>query len=191
MTPPPAMADWLEAELYRRRTLQLAGALDDEVGARLAAALMTLDAEGDEAVELRLTSPGGSLDAAFSLIDTVDLLGVPVRATAVGGVFGPAAFVLALCPVRLASPSALIRLSKAPVSHRGAADDLVRAAAAEEERLNGLVERLANACGRDSDEVREDVRNSRTFTATEALEAGLIDEIYEGKRRAPRLAPTV
>ena len=183
------MADWLEAELYRRRTLQLAGPLDDAVGARLSAALMTMDAESDESIELRLASPGGSLNAALSVIDTLDLVGVPVRATAVGGVFGPAAFVLALSPVRIASPSALIRLSTDPVSHMGAADDLVRAAAAEALRLESLIERLAQASGRDPAVITEDIRTRRTFTAREAVEAGLVDEIHEGKRGAPRPRP--
>ena len=188
---PLAMADWLEAELYRRRTLQLAGPLDDEVGARLAAALMTMDAEGDEAVEFRLTSPGGSLDAALSLIDTIDLLGVPVRATAVGGLFGPAAFVLALCPVRLASPSALIRLSTSATSHAGAADELVRAAAVEEQRLRGLIDRVTAACGRGVADVDDDVRTRRTFTAPEAVEAGLVDQITDSGRGPEPSAPSV
>lgn len=191
MTSPPPMADWLEAELYRRRTLQLAGPLDAELGARLAAALMTMDAEGDEPVDLRLTSPGGSLDAAFSLIDTVDLLGVPVRATAVGGVFGAAAFVLALCPDRVASPSAVIRLCVPPSSHVGAAEDLVRAAAEEERRLATLVQRVAEASGRAVSEVADDVRTSRTFTASEALTAGLVDRVSGGKPAGPPVVRSV
>lgn len=178
----PSMSDWLETELYRRRTLQLAGTLDDETGARLAAALMTMDAEGDDAVELRMTSSAGSIDAAFALIDTIDLLGVPVNATAMGAVFGPAAFVLALCPTRRAAPSALIRLSEPTSSHLGAPDELVRAAAEEARRMETLIERLAHACGRPAQEIGADIRTGRTFTAQEAVEAGLVDEISLGRR---------
>ena len=174
------MSDWLEGELYRRRTLQLAGALTDETGARLAAALMTLDAEGDEAVELRMTSSGGSMDAAFSLIDTIDLLGVPVRATALGAVTGPAAFVLVLSPTRRAAPSARIRLEEPALVHDGRPDELVRAAEADRQRIVDLTHRLAAACGRPAEAIAADIRAGRTFSATEAVEAGLVDEVSFG-----------
>ena len=171
------MADWLESELYRRRTLQLAGPLDSPTGARLAAALMTMDAEGDDSVDLRMTSAGGSVDAALSLIDTIDLLGVPVNATALGAVFGPASFVLALCPRRRASPSAVIRLTEPGSSHEGRPDDLVRAAAADRARMDTLAHRVAAVSGRPVDEILADIRTGRTFTAHEAQQAGLIDEV--------------
>lgn len=179
----PSMSEWLEGELYRRRTVQLAGPLDDETGARLAATLMAMDAEGDEAVELRLTSSGGAMEAAFSLIDTVDLLGVPVRATALGAVFGPAAFVLAVCPVRRAAPSARIRLSAPTFSHEGRPDDLVRVAQSDRIRIDELTERLSAICGRPAEEIANDIRTGRTFTATEAAEAGLVDEVAFGPRQ--------
>ncbi len=180
----PSMADWLEGELYRRRIVQIAGPLDDEAGARLAATLMAMDAEGDDAVELRVTSSGGSMEAAYSLIDTIELLGVPVRATALGAVFGPAAFVLALCPTRRAAPSARIRLAAPTFSHEGRPEDLVRATEADRLRIDELTERLAAACGRPVEEVARDIRVGRTFTAGEALEAGLVDEITLGSRHA-------
>lgn len=179
----PSMSDWLDGELYRRRTVQLAGPLDDETGARLAATLMAMDGEGDEAVELRLTSSSGSMEAAFSLIDTVDLLGVPVRATALGAVFGPAGFVLAVCPTRRAAPSARIRLSAPTFSHEGRPDDLVRGAEADRVRLDDLTERLAAICGRPAPEIAADIRTGRTFTAVEAVEAGLVDEVAFGSRQ--------
>lgn len=175
-----SMSDWLEGELYRRRTLQLTGALDDQAGARLAAALMAMDAEGDDAVELRVTSSGGCMDAAFALIDTVDLLGVPVRATALGAVSGPAAFVLALCPTRRAAPSARIQLAEPSLTHEGRPDDLVRAAEDVAARMEGLTHRLARVCGRAEQEIAEDIRTGRIFTAAEALQAGLVDEISLG-----------
>lgn len=178
-----SMADWLDEELYRRRTVQLAGPLDHETSARLAATLMAMDAEGDNAVELRVTSSGGSMDAAFSLIDTVDLLGVPVKATALGAVFGPAAFVLAVCSTRRAAPSARIRLADQDVSHEGRPDDLVRVAEAYRARLDELTRRLATITGRSVEHIALDIRTGRTFTAPEAVVAGLVDEIASGPRQ--------
>ena len=41
------LSDWLQSELYRRRTLHFSGPLDDESTGHLAATLMTMDADGD------------------------------------------------------------------------------------------------------------------------------------------------
>ncbi|HUR47965.1 MAG TPA: ATP-dependent Clp protease proteolytic subunit [Acidimicrobiales bacterium] len=177
MSTPPSMRDWLESELYQRRTIQLAGVLADEVGGRLAATLMTMDAEGDDAVEFRMTSQGGSIDAAFSLIDTIDLLGVPVRAVALGRVAGPAAFVFALCPVRFAAPSASLQLLEPNFAHTGRPDELVRASVSDQKRLDDLIERLVGVSGRARSEITADIRSGRVFTASEARQAGLVDEI--------------
>lgn len=185
------MGDWLESELYQRRTLQLAGVLDYETGSRIAAALMTMDAEGDDAIELRMTSQGGSIDAAFSLIDTIDLLGVPVRALALGRVAGPAAFVFALCPVRLAAPSATLQLSEPDFSHAGSPGELARVTASHQKRLDGLIERLVAVSDRARDEVAADIRRGRAFTASEALQAGLVDEIAVAPKAGRRGTPPV
>lgn len=171
------MKDWLESELYKNRTLRLVGPLDDEAAARLGAALMAMDAEGDDAVELHVSSTSGSMDAAMVLIDTIDLLGVPVRATALGSVHGPAAFVLALSPVRFASPHASVRLEEPKTNHAGRPEDLLRAAELNEARMATLLQRLEDATGKSPEEVASYLREGRIFTAAEAAEVGLVDEI--------------
>ena len=44
---------------------------------QVALELMSLDASGDEHVTLFVDSGAGTLDAAFTVIDVIDLLGVP------------------------------------------------------------------------------------------------------------------
>ena len=171
------MSDWLESELFRRRTLRLTGALDDEAAGRIAAALMTMDAEGDDVIDLHISSATGSLDAALVLIDTIDLLGVPVRSTALGAVDGPAAFVLALSPRRRAAAHASVRLAQPELKQGGRVDDLVRAAQESGSRMQMLAGRLAEATRRSKHDVAADLERGRIFTAAEALEAGLVDEV--------------
>ena len=171
------MGDWLESQLFEKRTLRLVGPLDDEKAGRIAAALMTMDAQGDELIDLHLSSDSGSLDAALVLIDAIDLLGVPVRTTALGVVAGPAAFVLALSPRRRATAHASIRLVEPEVDHKGQADELVRAANESRARLDALTERLADVTRRPPEEIAGYVESRRTFTATEAVEARLVDEV--------------
>lgn len=171
------MRDWLDSQLFERRTLRLAGPLDDEKAGRIAAALMTMDAQGDDLIDLHVSSESGSLDAALVLIDTIDLLGVPVRATALGVVAGPAAFVLAMSPRRRATAHASIRLAEPEADHKGQAEELVRAANESRARLDALTERLAEVTRRPREEIAGYVESRRTFTATEAVQARLVDEV--------------
>jgi len=72
--------DWLDERLLDQRVVSLAGPLDAEAANRAAASLALLDASGDDPVELRLCDVDADLDIALTLIDTVDLMGVPVHA---------------------------------------------------------------------------------------------------------------
>jgi hypothetical protein len=84
----------LAGRMFERRAIFLHGALDDRAAGELAIALMALDAEGDGPIALTIDCADGTLDGALASIDTIDLLGVPVHATCVGRVEGPACGVL-------------------------------------------------------------------------------------------------
>jgi ATP-dependent Clp protease protease subunit len=105
--------DWqhtLAQRLFEQRVVVLHGPLDDMAVSRVAAELMTLDADGDSAVSLRLDSGAGSLALGLTLMDVVELLGVPVRGLALGQVGGAALGVLAVCTHRAAMPSTRFQL---------------------------------------------------------------------------------
>ena len=65
-----------ERALLDRRIVLLSGTIDHQRASETAATIMTLDALGDDPVELRLNAESDSLDVAFALIDTIDVLGV-------------------------------------------------------------------------------------------------------------------
>ena len=72
---------------------------------------------------------GGTLEAAFTLIDVIDLLGVPVHATCIGRAEGAALGVLAVATRRLAIPHARLRLCEPTNAFAGRADDVASWAA--------------------------------------------------------------
>ncbi len=59
----------LRERLFERRVVILNVRLDDESAAEAAAALMTLDATGDDKVQLLLNCTGGTYDAAFTIME--------------------------------------------------------------------------------------------------------------------------
>jgi len=68
-------------QLLARRAVLLDRALDGETAMFVAAQLMTLDAAGTEHITLIVNSPGGPLDAAATVLDTIDLVRGPVDTT--------------------------------------------------------------------------------------------------------------
>ncbi len=110
------MSEVLARRLMEQRVVLLHGPLDDATVTRVSAELMTLDAEGDEPVTLRLDCGQASLAPALTLMDVIELMGVPVRALCLGQVGGGAVGVLAVCAHRSAMPSTRFSLSE-PTTH--------------------------------------------------------------------------
>ena len=182
--------DWAEAmraRMFERRVVVVSGALDDETAGHAAMELMTLDAAGDGPIHLQIDSLGGSLDAALSLMDVVELTGVAVRGMCVGLVGGPAVGLLAVCHHRMITPHGRIRLVEADDAFAGSAGDLVRWAEDRQARWAVFCRRLATAAGRPVAKVVDDLRSSRFLDADDAVRYGLVDEVCRPEATIHRL----
>jgi ATP-dependent Clp protease protease subunit len=171
---PPA---WLQERLFARRLVVLTGRLDDAAAARAAAELMALDAAGGEPVTLHVDVPDGTLEAAFVVIDTLDLVRARVHAHCRGQAGGPAVGVVAVADRRTAAPHAAFRLSQPALTLAGTADRLAAHARQQRDLLRRFEARLARATGRPVEDVALDLERGRYLDAGEALEYGLIDAI--------------
>jgi ATP-dependent Clp protease protease subunit len=170
--------DLLRAQLFERRIVFLRGPLDDTAASDVAAQLMTLDASGDEPVQLHVDSPGGPLEPAFVLIDTIGLLGVPVHAVCVGRAAGSAVGVLAAAEVRRAAPHASFRLCQPDENVRGVAAELESWIAHKQRMLDDFHRHLAAATGRPLEQVEADTGAGRFLDADEAVAYGLVHEVW-------------
>jgi ATP-dependent protease ClpP protease subunit len=116
------LSAWLQERLFERRIVLVAGRLDADLATEAAAALMTLDAMGEEPIELHLDSADGTLEAAFVLIEIVDLLRTTLRVQCRGEVGGPAIGVAAAADYRSASPHTRFRLFQPTTQFSGPPD---------------------------------------------------------------------
>jgi len=166
-----------EELLLKRRLVFVRGVLDDKAAGEAAAQLMTMDADGDDAITMVLDATGTSLDAAFTLMDVVDLLGVPVHVTAMGRVEGPAVGVLAVAPRRLVAPHASIRLRDPEFNAAGGGREIERWLEHHQDALRRFHKRLAEATGTTIAAVEADCAAGRFLDAEQAVAYGLADGI--------------
>ena len=176
---PSALSDVLGQRLFEQRVVLLHGPLNDLSVTRASAELMTLDADGDDPVTLRVDCSEGGLAHALTLMDVVELMGVPVRALCLGQVGEGAVGVVALCARRAALPNTRFTLREpssgaaAPVHVRNVAQ-WAELRADERDRF---CTRVAAAAGRAVDEVRDDLVRGKFLGADEAVRYGLVDEV--------------
>jgi ATP-dependent Clp protease, protease subunit len=186
-SPASSPADDLRSRVYddllARRTVVLDRALDGETATLVAAQLMALDADGDQAITLVVNSPGGPLDAAAAVLDTIDLVRGPIDTTCLGRADGTAAVVAASgSGRRRMGAGARVRLRLADLELTGSASRLDEDLARHRDLQRVLVDRLVAITGQERRLVERDVETGRTLTAVEAVDYGLADEVIGASR---------
>lgn len=161
--------------LLDRRIVMAHGHLDGEAATRLAAQLLTLDAEGTAPIRLELQNLSADLPAALSVMGILDVVRGPVSGYAGGRIEGPALGILAACRHRKAYPNALLVLSEPQVSFDGTVTALASREAQARAMLDELFGRIAEVTGRDVAQVRADARRDKPFNVAEAIAYGLVE----------------
>jgi ATP-dependent Clp protease, protease subunit len=168
--------DKLFERLLEQRIVLASGVLDDAAATRLSAQLLTLDAEGDGPVRLELQNLKSDLPAALTLMGVLDVMRAEVHAYASGETGGAALGLLASCPRRLAYPNASFTLSEPRVRFGGTVTAVSGYEQQARRMIDSLFYRIAEAAGRDAEDVREDARRGRVLTVAEAIGYGLVHD---------------
>ncbi|MBO3737144.1 ClpP family protease [Actinoplanes flavus] len=183
----PGFPGWLEERLFEQRIVMLRGRLTGETATGTAAALLTLDSAGPEAIQLHVAAPGGELSAALAVIDVIDSLSAPVHALVTSEAGGAVLAVLAASDQRAAYRHARFKLAEPRAAGvTGTADEVAAAAGQHLRELEEVVVRLAEITGKPRSRIEDDLSAGRSLSAAEALEYGLIDEVIAPKKNGPR-----
>jgi ATP-dependent Clp protease, protease subunit len=174
---PEPLSDLLARRLLAQRIVQLTGALDGPTATRVSAELMTLDADGDDPVTLRVDCSEADLAPAMTLMDVVELMGVPVRALCLGQVAGGAIGVVAVCSHRAALPSTRFSLCEPTTQHEAHVRNVAQWAELRASERRRFCERVGAAAGKPSDIVEADLERGRFLSADEAVAYGILDEV--------------
>jgi ATP-dependent Clp protease protease subunit len=151
------------------------------------AQLITLESiDPDRDVLMYINSPGGSMTSMMAIYDTMQYIQPEIQTFCLGQAASAAAVLLAAGTKgkRMALPNSRILIHQPAVeSGYGQSSDL-EIQAREILRMRTAMERvIAQHTGKDEDQVRRDVERDKFFTAQEAKEYGLVDEVLTTIKR--------
>jgi ATP-dependent Clp protease, protease subunit len=176
-------------KLFEERIIFLGVQIDDASANDVIAQLIALESiDPDRDITMYINSPGGSVTSMMAIYDTMQFVQPEIQTACVGQAASGAAVLLAAGThgKRLSLPNARILLHQpATEGGYGQSSDL-EIQAREILRMRSAMEAIiATHSGRDEEQVRRDVERDKFFTAQEAKEYGLIDEVLTSlKRRA-------
>ncbi|MCB1213392.1 MAG: ATP-dependent Clp protease proteolytic subunit [Chlamydiia bacterium] len=174
--------DQIEKTLLKSRRIFLSDGVDSETANAIIEKLWYLDIEEPgKQILLIINSPGGTVDSGFAIWDQVQMISSPV-ATLVTGLAASFGSVLSLCAPkgkRYATKNARI-MAHQPLLRaviRGQATDLEIQAREMLKMRKALVDLYAEATGKSQEVIESIITRDSWFSAQEALEFGLIDQI--------------
>ena len=174
-------------KLFEERIIFLGVQIDDASANDVMAQLLTLEAiDPDRDITMYINSPGGSMTSMMAIYDTMQYIQPDIQTFCLGQAASAAAVLLAAGTKgkRMALPNSRILIHQPAVeSGYGQSSDL-EIQAREILRMRTAMEKvIAQHTGKDEDQVRKDVERDKFFTAEEAKEYGLVDEVLTTLKR--------
>ena len=176
--------------LLKERIVFLGSQVDDTVANLICAQLLLLASEdADRDIHLYINSPGGSVYAGLAIYDTMQFVSCDVATICIG--MGASMGQFLLCAgapgKRYALPHARILMHQPSGQMQGVATDIAIHAEQIIYTKRIMAERIAEHTGQSVEQIEIDFDRDRWFTADEAKDYGIIDEVIV---RAREVAPT-
>ncbi len=170
-------------KLFEDRIIFLGTPITDEIANAVMAQLLVLQSmDAERKVSIYLNSPGGTFSALTAIYDTMRYIKPDIETVCLGQAASAAAVILAAGTKgkRFALPNSTIMIHQ-PATHEGSygqSSDL-EIQAREILRIRSLMEQmLADATGQSVEQISRDVERDKYLTAAEAVEYGIIDEVF-------------
>ncbi len=172
------------SRLLRERIIFLVGEVNDQTANVIVAQLMFLEAEDpDKDISFYINSPGGSVTAGMSIYDTMNFIKCDVSTICIGQACSMGSFLLSAGTKgkRYALPNSRVMIHQPLGGFRGQASDIEIHAKNILFMKRQLNEMLAKHSGRTIEEIERDTDRDNFMTSQEALDYGLIDQVYTSR----------
>jgi ATP-dependent Clp protease protease subunit len=166
--------------LLRDRVILLGAPVDDDIANQICAQLLYLEGEDpNRDIWLYINSPGGSVTAGMAIYDTMQFVGCDVATVCLGFAASMGQFLLTAGAdgKRYSLPNARIMMHQPLAGLRGQAADIAIQAEAFTYTKTRMAELIAQHSGKSVEQIRTDFERDRWFTAQQAKEYGLCDQV--------------
>ncbi|MPY56282.1 ATP-dependent Clp protease proteolytic subunit [Streptomyces spongiae] len=181
-TPPSRFDDHLAAQLLAQRIVFLGTQVDEVSANRVCSQLLILSAEDPRTdIGLYINSPGGSVTAGLAIYDTMRLIPNDVATLVMGFAASMGQFLLSVGTngKRFALPNARIMMHQPSGGIGGTTAD-IEIQAENLEFTKRTIERItAEHTGQTEETISRDGDRDRWFTAEQAKEYGMVDQVVE------------
>ena len=170
---------FLEAALFKARTVLLTGGIDFKQAQRVSERLLALYAESMDPILLVLSSPGGHVESGDMIHDIIKFVQAPMKILGTGWVASAGALIYSAAKKenRYALPNTRFLLHEPRGGVGGQATDVeiqAREIIKMRQRLNQI---FADATGKTLEQIKKDTDRDFWMNAEEAVEYGLVGKI--------------
>ncbi|WJK35575.1 ATP-dependent Clp protease proteolytic subunit [Solwaraspora sp. WMMA2065] len=172
--------DQVFQQLLKERVIFLGTQVDDTSANTICAQMLLLAAEDSERdIFLYINSPGGVISAGMAVYDTMHYIGNDVATVGLGlaGSMGQFLLCAGAPGKRYALPHTRIMMHQLSGGMGGSAADIAIQAENMLHIKRTTIERIAFHTGRTREEIEQDSDRDRWFTAEQAREYGIIDQV--------------
>jgi ATP-dependent Clp protease protease subunit len=182
------LGDQVYSRLLNDRIIFLGQQVDDEIANKITAQMLLLAAaDQDKDIYLYINSPGGSVTAGMAVYDTMQYIQNDVVTIGMGMAASMGQFLLTggTAGKRFALPNTDILMHQGSAGIGGTASDIKIQAQYLLRTKQRMAEITAHHSGQTVEAIIRDGDRDRWFTAEEAKEYGLIDEIISAASLVP------
>ena len=176
------------SRLLKDRIIFLGGEINDDVANTVVAQMLFLEMEDPDAdICLYINSPGGSVTAGMAIYDTMQYIKPQVRTVCIGMAAGCIPIVgynmAGQKGKRCALPNSEVMIHQPLGGAQGQATDVQIQAEWLLKTKEKMIRMKAEMTGQDIERIRRDVERDHFMSAQEALEYGIIDEIFDPRKK--------
>ncbi len=177
------------SRLLKDRVVFLGSEINDQVANSIVAQLLFLETDNPDAdINLYINSPGGSVTAGMAIYDTMNYVKCPVRTVCLGMAASMGAFLLMAGEKgkRLALPNSEIMIHQPSGGASGQSTDVTIQAEWLYKIKQKMTAMMSEMTGQSLEKIARDVERDHFMFAQEALEYGIIDEIYQPRPKTKK-----
>lgn len=171
--------------LKKTRTILLSGEINRELSESVIRQLLILEADDSEKpVWIYINSPGGEVDSGFAIYDMMRFITCPVYVLGVGLVASAAALIYVAVPKerRFALPDSTYLIHQPLASMKGVASD-VEIYADKLNKIKATINKIiADATGKNVEDVANDTDRDYWLSAEEAVTYGLVSRVVKERK---------